>query len=529
MAKGNTDKLESERLVLQSRLDSEKSALERNRLGQFATPTALAREIVAYGIRLLGEGAGIKMLDPAVGTGSFVSAALATAPTGRLRAAVGYEIDPHYGEPARALWTGQKLDLRLEDFTKADPAPGDLANLVICNPPYVRHHHMGKVAKEDLQARAEAACGVRINGLSGLYCYFLGLSHRWMESDAVAGWLIPSEFMDVNYGRQLKEYLLNKVELIHIHRFDPSDVQFSDALVSSAIVWFRNRKPAVRQAVTFSFGGTLSDPTLSREVSMEELRHERKWTRYPASTGASPKATVTLGDLFTVSRGLATGDNGFFIMTREQIAARGLPMACFTPVLPGARHIDGDEIEADAEGLPLVRKPLFLLDTKLSEDVLAERHPALWDYLQTGRDGDDPVAERYLCRNRKRWYAQENRPAAPIICTYMGRSRDGAKPFRFILNHSRATASNVYLMLYPKPVLAGALGRDPSLLRRVWTFLNGISAEELLGNGRVYGGGLHKLEPKELRNVSILGLAMEVPELAMMVGAQGERAALAAE
>jgi hypothetical protein len=37
----------------------------------------------------------------------------------------------------------------------------------------------------------------------------------------------------------------------------------------------------------------------------------------------------------------------------------------------------------------------------------------------------------------------------------------------------------------------------------VWTLLNEIAPEQLLGEGRIYGGGLHKLEPKELGNVQI--------------------------
>ena len=47
--------------------------------------------------------------------------------------------------------------------------------------------------------------------------------------------------MDVNYGKAVKHYLLSRVTLLHIHRFDPNDVQFADALVSSAVVWFRNK------------------------------------------------------------------------------------------------------------------------------------------------------------------------------------------------------------------------------------------------------------------------------------------------
>ncbi|WP_333219402.1 hypothetical protein [Microcoleus sp. Pol12A5] len=44
--------------------------------------------------------------------------------------------------------------------------------------------------------------------------------------------------------------------------------------------------------------------------------------------------------------------------------------------------------------------------------------------------------------------------------------------FRFIRNHSRATATNVYLMLYPKPALAKAFLEKPELLKEVWQALD---------------------------------------------------------
>ena len=38
----------------------------------------------------------------------------------------------------------------------------------------------------------------------------------------------------------------------------------------------------------------------------------------------------------------------------------------------------------------------------------------------------------------------------------------------------------------------------PELKRQVWELLNEICPQAMLREGRVYGGGLHKLEPKEL-------------------------------
>lgn len=503
--------IENRRLELQASLDAQKTSEDRNRMGQFATPTALAREIVAHGLGLLGDREPIRFLDPGIGTGAFFSALRALAPSDRVSSATGYEIDPHYGAPAAQLWRDHGLDLRLQDFTNAQPGPDDLANLLISNPPYVRHHHLDAATKERLAQISEDASGVRINGLSGLYCYFMAIAHRWMAPGAIAAWLVPSEFMGVNYGQQIKRYLLRRVSLLQIHRYDPADVQFSDALVSSAVVWFRNTPPTADHEVAFTYGGTLGAPALRRMVPSSVLASETKWTRYPQADAARPTAEITIGDLFDVKRGLATGDNGFFIMDRAEIERRGLAMECFRPVLPGSRHLPHDVIEADANGWPRLDKQLFLLDPRIDEDELARRFPSVAAYLATGKG---TVSETYLCRSRRPWFSQETRPPAPIICTYMGRSRKGAKPFRFILNHSNATACNTYLMLYPKPKMAKVFDADPNAKRIAWEFLNAIETDDLLGHGRVYGGGLHKLEPKELRGMPADGLVEQLPGLA---------------
>jgi hypothetical protein len=96
------------------------------------------------------------------------------------------------------------------------------------------------------------------------------------------------------------------------------------------------------------------------------------------------------------------------------------------------------------------------------------------------------------------------------------------KPFRFFLNRSQATAANVYLLLYPKPALAAALAHNRKLGRQVWEFLNSTDAATLLGEGRVYRGGLYKMEPKELANVPAEAIAAMLPIAADRAAKQGE-------
>ncbi len=504
--------IEKERLVLQHNLDAEKAQEERNKLGQFATPTKLSVDILNYAKTLIPNSEMIRFLDPAFGTGSFYSALLRSFPDSQIERASGYEIDPHYGASALKFWGDTNLELDLADFTKAAPPVLDSEkfNLVICNPPYVRHHHLHSDDKNRLRRLVTSQTGYRLNGLAGLYCYFLLLAQSWMSPNGLAGWLIPSEFLEVNYGHQVKQFLLENVTLLHIHRFNPRQTQFKDALVSSVVVWFRNSSPQPTQQIRFSFGGSLTAPEQSVARSVVSLDPATKWT-WDHLNGArsksykSTESTLSVSDLFSIKRGIATGANKFFILTTKQVAKLKLPPACIQPILPSPRYLEVEEIEADQSGYPKIEKQLFLLDCNLPEAVVKEKYPSLWNYLQLGLDQE--IHKRYLCRHRSPWYAQEHRPAAPILCTYMGRvSQTQDNPFRFILNHSNATAPNVYLLLYPKPALALRLKNDDRLLRSIWQQLQQIAPRDLIAEGRVYGGGLHKLEPNELAKAKIRGI-----------------------
>lgn len=508
--------LESSRLALQSQLDAAKTPGERNRLGQFATPPRLAADILDYAHALLSPRARLRFLDPAFGLGAFYAALRDSFSAGRIAAAVGYEIDLHYAEAALKLWQNTPLMLHRSDFTRANPPQSNAEkfNLLICNPPYVRHHHLTQADKTHLLATVQRVTGLRLNGLTGLYGYFLCLAHAWLADDALSGWLIPSEFMDVNYGRPLKDYLLDHVTLLRIHRFDPAEVQFQDALVSSAVVWFKKATPPPDHRIEFSYGGTLLQPTVRKLIAAEPLRQSPKWTKYPlAAEDAAPfRSGIKLSDLFKIQRGIATGANHFFMLSPNQVAALRLPSACLVPVLPSPRFLATDEIEADAQGRPLIDHPLFLLNCNLPEEVVKRQYPTLWEYLQTGIAAG--IDQHYLCQHRTPWYSQEVRAPAPFLCTYMGRQDTGrGRPFRFILNHSQATAPNVYLLLYPRPDLALHLDQHPRRIKAVWHALNDIESEILTGEGRVYGGGLHKLEPNELANAPADRILTALPGL----------------
>lgn len=528
MTDSDQEDKEARRLILQADIDSRRSARERNRLGQFATPTLLAVEITRAVERLLPPDVEkIRFADPSVGTGSFFSAAMAVFGSKRLESSIGVEIDPTFAETAQALWGPLGLEVVREDFIEfmARRPHASAPNLILANPPYVRHHHLAPAVKARLGSLTAARTGVTLSGLAGLYAHFMLLATSWLEDGGVAAWLVPSEFMDVNYGAPLREFLSKEVTLLRVHRFDPEAPQFGDALVSSAVVILRKMRPLqASHEVAVTFGGTLADPAVTEMVAASCLRASTKWTEFPRHATNDrirriDSSGVTLGDLFTIKRGIATGGNSFFVLDRETSGALDLPPSVLTPILPSARYITSDVIEADSDGVPLLDKQLFLVDCTLPPDVVEQRFPALSAYLQS--DLAERVRKGFLLSHRVPWYKQEQRAPAPFVCTYMGRSLSRKSPFRFMWNRSRAVATNTYLLLYPTPRLAALIDAGEAPLEDLHRLFQRLTGDELRGEGRVYGGGLNKIEPKELARVSARGFLERWPRLADQVsGAQ---------
>jgi hypothetical protein len=492
------------RAIAQKKADSLKSAEERNKLGQFSTPFPLACQIVTQSIKHLPPNSPLRFLEPSVGTGVFFSALINNADKTRISSAIGCEIDAAYGDTANAIWSPLGLQFLHCDFLDFADNPNNFAkfNLLCTNPPYVRHHHLQPDLKIRLQALITKRLGLQPSGLSGLYVYFILIADALLADEAVASWLLPAEFLYVNYGSVLREYLTTRVSLLSIHHFDPDEVQFDDALVSSCIVTYRKSKPLGEASCEMSYGGNYLNPKESKSMPLSRMRGLSKWTMSHFSPTGTHTTELRIKDMVTVRRGIATGANDYFIIDEKTFQKYEIPKKFLKPILPSPRFVHEAVIEANPDGTPKMDEFRYLLDCTASPDEVKLSYPGLWTYLEEGVARG--LSTRYLCASRDVWYFQEKREPALFLASYMGRSNDSRPcPIRFFANLSTAVVTNVFLNLYPTRELKDFLGRNRSKILEFLNILNTIPGDSVLQAGRAYGGGLHKIEPKELLEVRL--------------------------
>jgi adenine-specific DNA-methyltransferase len=475
-------------------------SVRSDRTGLFVTPPELALDITKYAVQLLSETkTPIHFGEPTVGTGAFYSALLQSVSPESITSAIGVDVSPRQANAAQARWSSRGMQVICGDYLHMNELPK--RTLILANPPYLRHQRIPPKDKQDLRQRTSLDLGVQVSATSGQYVYFLLLSHKWMAPDAVAAWLIPSEFMQTSYGSAVRNYLTHNVQLLRVHKFGHDTPQFETAKTLPAVVVFRNRYPGPHDRVTFSAGGPVSDAAFSESVAISDLRDNARWSIPRRVRRPSSGSLARLGDLFVIRRGIATGANDYFIIERQHAAQLGLPSLALRPVLPKARTLTADVIQRERDGYPRLRPQLCLLDCDLPEDVIRERYPKLMAYLRRAKRLR--LLERHLLKDRRVWYKQEPRESAPFLCTYMGRGSADSTPIRFIWNKSEAVATNTYLMMYPRPALTRILRAQPKRVEELFKLLQQTALHGIAEVSRVHAGGLQKIEPGELVQVEL--------------------------
>ena len=222
-------------------------------------------------------------------------------------------------------------------------------DIAIANPPYVRQELIGSGKAALTRQYADA-----IVARSDLYCYFYARALQLLRDGGMHIFVCSNSWLDVGYGAQLQEYLLNNARIHAIYesaverQFSTADINTIISVIgkSSAPDNFDTRFVSLRA----DFETALNDAGHRREIlkSRADLRtggmHGNKYAGdkwggkylrapdiYHHTLDKYGDKLVRLGDVATVRRGMTTGANEFFYPTLEAIKKYGIePEFCRT-------------------------------------------------------------------------------------------------------------------------------------------------------------------------------------------------------
>ena len=463
--------------------------------GQFWTPDWVAEAMVGY---VLSAGSN-HVFDPAVGAGAFFRAAkVISSRVGLPVRLLGTEVFPDAltGAREQGLSEADLANVHITDFI-LNPPPGPFSSIV-ANPPYIRHHRLPADLKGRLKVLAKQVIGAPLDGRAGLHIYFLIRALERLAPGGRLAFIMPADTCEGVFAPTLWRWITQHYRLDAVITFEHDASPFpgidTNALVfmlrkdpsQPAFLWARCQ--ARGEFLTNWVMGGFKNPEHGLIVLLRRLDEA-------LSTGLSRPpinrslGTPILNDFATVLRGIATGANEFFFLTKRRAKELGIPPEFFVHAIGRTRDVVGDTItedrlkELDAAGRPTL---LLSLDSRMFNNFpLPVR-----EYIRQGEKMELP--SRTLIASRRPWYKMETRRPPSYLFAYLGR-----RNARFVRNTAGVVPLTGFLCVYPRKT-------DHDYIEKLWRVLNHPDTIANLSLvGKSYGGGAIKVEPRALERLPL--------------------------
>jgi len=461
----------------------------RKKFAQFFTPFPIAEFMSKW---ILGNKHLNTVLDPAFGLGIF---ARAIRKANKDCVIKGFDIDENILHEAKEIFEDEaNTTLFLKDYMFNDW--GNRYDGIICNPPYFKFHdYDNKTTLKEIEEKL----GLKLNGFTNLYTLFLLKSAYQLNENGRAAYIVPSEFLNSDYGKLVKSYLIKNKLLRYIIVFDFEENVFDDALTTASILLFANDKE--KSEVEFINIKTLDElNSLQKKIqsypknkaekafAFSELNPEIKWRAYYQKQNATRfKNLVPFSNYGKVVRGIATGANEYFTFNQSKAKQHDIDEKFLLPCITRSVDINGSFFtKENFEELKQQDKNIFLFNA-------TEQNEALSKYILKGEA--EEINKKFLTASRNPWYSLEKRKPSPIWVSVF--NRNGLRFIRNEANISNLTTFHcIYLNLFSE--------QKVDLLFAY--LLTDISKEIFNDNRREYGNGLHKFEPNDINKALMLDL-----------------------
>ena len=454
----------------------------RKKYAQFFTPEQISDFMASWVIG--GKKGKFDILEPAFGLGVFSRSLYKLNPQIRV---VGYDIDKTICTYASQNFAPPQYDVSINNENYITSSWTEKYDGIICNPPYLKFHDYDNAT---LIPVVNSNLHTHLNGFTNIYTLFLLKSIFQMKEGARMAYIVPSEFLNSDYGVEVKRTLIQSGVLKHVIIVDFTQCAFDDALTTACILLCENNNSS--DFIHFSSIDDVSKLSSSlveyKTYASNELKPEVKWKQYYEDTHSSKyNSLVPFSTFAKVSRGIATGANDYFTFKASKMDSYNIPENAFRKCICHAVDVQNSVFtKDDFEILVNHDKTVFLFN-----GCANEKEPHVHNYICYGEDIG--VDKKYLTASRSPWYALENRPPSPIWVSVFNRNG-----LRFVRNKAGVYNLTTFHCVYNNGVI------DTDIL---FAYLVTNTAKEIfLDNSRQYGNGLIKFEPNDLNKGNIVDL-----------------------
>jgi len=458
--------------------------------GQFWTPPWVAKAMVEYVVNNSNL-----LFDPATGKGVFLEALREIESSGKHIEFYGIDIDENILD--NSVYKDNFCTIETRDFISNPPE--NKFRSIVANPPYIRHHRLSKATKTKLKKISNSILNYSIDGRAGIHIYFLLQALKLLENNGKLAFIMPADTCEGVFANDLWNWIIRNYCLECVITFRPEATPFPK-VDTNPIIFLIKKNYQQNKLLWIRVKEKFSDDLRNFIKSGMSLRNfnsldiEEREIKEAISTGLSRSKVINnsnhkLVDFANTMRGIATGANKFFFITKEKAKELNIPNEFLKPAISRTRDVPNSIINKDTLiKLEKKNKPtlLFSPDGRALSDFPKE----VQKYLIYGEKLG--LNNRPLIKTRKPWYKMEKRKIPKFLFAYLGR-----RNARFIKNEAKVLPLTGFLCIYPK-------FDNKEYLENFWKILNHPETiKNLFLVGKSYGNGAIKVEPRALENLPI--------------------------
>jgi len=369
------------------------------------------------------------------------------------------------------------------------------------NPPFIKKDRLSKSLKAKCNF-IHSTAGLSEKSVKNIWSSFLIRCSQLLDKDGVLAFILPSDFLQVKFSNEIRNYLTSQFDKIEIFTFN--NLLF-EKIGQDTILLFciknTNKKGVFFEHIS-DFESLRTNNFILKKKDSLSLAN-LKWTHNVLSNEEInflvhlQKKTKTISDYCTSKPGVVTAANNYFIINSE--IEKKFSLERYTKnIIKKGSYVNGKLSFTDEDIIHLsnLNKSTKLITFRESDEQKFDKK--IEEYLDLGIKLG--INSRYKCQIRKSWFVIPN-IGKPSDGFFFKRCHQYPK---IIINEAKVLATDSAYNII--------MNENYSIENLIYSFYNSLTLIFSELQGRYYGDGVLELTPTEFKSLPIIYSSINVKD-----------------